>query len=267
MVNVILLTLLAATGPKTAVFELEATGRVDPELAKSASLVLPTEVRKHAKGAVISGDEIRSMIGLERQKALLGCGEDSSCLAEISGALGVDELVSGNLGRVGKTLVLELHRVDTHKARTLSSATRTIEGDPDELLGAVRGAVSELYGSKSADEVATGVGTSVERSPLALPLTVGGGALVVGGAVGAIWALSVKGAIDQQQNPDVAPTVSVGTASTAQTIFPISIVAAIAGAAAAGYGATLLLGGEDQPAEVSFIPTHGGAIVGIGASF
>ena len=45
-----------------------ARGRRCSQLAKAAGLVLPTELRRYAQGSVISGDEIRSMIGLERQK-------------------------------------------------------------------------------------------------------------------------------------------------------------------------------------------------------
>ena len=42
---------------------------------------------------VVSGAEIRSLIGFERQKQLLGCKEDSSCIAEMGGALGASGFV------------------------------------------------------------------------------------------------------------------------------------------------------------------------------
>lgn len=44
--------------------------------------------------------DMRALLGLERQKQLLGCAE-SDCIAEIAGALGVAALLVGDLGMVG----------------------------------------------------------------------------------------------------------------------------------------------------------------------
>src|SRR3990172_8953663 len=39
---------------------------------------------------VTSPRELTALLGLERQRQLLGCEDDSSCLIEIAGAIGVD---------------------------------------------------------------------------------------------------------------------------------------------------------------------------------
>jgi hypothetical protein len=51
---------------------------------------------------VLTPSEINAMIGLERSKQLAGCAEDaSSCVAELSNALGVDGLVAGTVAKFG----------------------------------------------------------------------------------------------------------------------------------------------------------------------
>jgi hypothetical protein len=54
---------------------------------------------------VLTPAEINAMIGLERSKQLAGCTEEaSSCVAELSNALGVDGLVVGTVAKFGTTL-------------------------------------------------------------------------------------------------------------------------------------------------------------------
>jgi hypothetical protein len=169
-----LLAALVAAAPtaskKIAVFDLEATG-APAALAAAASLVVPTEVRARNPGAhVISSADLHAMLGLEREKRMLGCEESASCMAEVGGAMGVDELVAGRLGMVGRTWVLELHRTDVPRAQVVSSAVRTVRGEEDALVGALRDAVGELYpgaapapkdrgASREADRVLSGAVT------------------------------------------------------------------------------------------------------------
>jgi len=54
---------------------------------------------------VLTQGEINAMIGLERSKQLAGCTEEAtSCVAELSNALGVDGLVVGTVAKFGNTL-------------------------------------------------------------------------------------------------------------------------------------------------------------------
>src|SRR5438309_267107 len=52
---------------------------------------------------VTSRSEMQALLGLERQKELMGCSDEStaSCLAELAGALGADGVLTGTLGKVG----------------------------------------------------------------------------------------------------------------------------------------------------------------------
>src|SRR5438132_10875798 len=51
---------------------------------------------------VMTPKDIAAVLGIERQKQLLGCSDEaSSCSAEIAGALGVDGIIRGDVARVG----------------------------------------------------------------------------------------------------------------------------------------------------------------------
>lgn len=53
--------------------------------------------------------DIASILGAERQKALLGCADDtSSCMIELAGALGVEALVTGQVAKVGQSYQLNV---------------------------------------------------------------------------------------------------------------------------------------------------------------
>src|SRR5688572_24149396 len=43
--------------------------------------------------------EVSAVLGMERQRNLLGCSEQGSCMAELAGALGVDGIITGSLAR------------------------------------------------------------------------------------------------------------------------------------------------------------------------
>jgi len=65
--------------------------------------------------SVVSSSDINAMLSLEKQKELIGCTE-VSCLAEIGGALGVEMMVNGSVGKLGDVFSLTLALVDTRKA-------------------------------------------------------------------------------------------------------------------------------------------------------
>jgi hypothetical protein len=93
---------------------------------------------------VMTDRDVAKMLQLEETK--LKCGSDVSCLAEIGAALGVPELVSGSLSRLGQTWVFGLQRIDPRKARVLGRAARQLQGGLDEVLAVIPGALTELYG-------------------------------------------------------------------------------------------------------------------------
>jgi hypothetical protein len=158
---------LGAGEPATriATLQLEGSG-VPPEMAESATILVPTEVRRLRPDArVISSEDVRSLLTHQRNQMVLGCGSDPACMREVGGALGADEIVGGRLGKLGGTFVLEMRRVDARQAKSIRSVTRTVRS-ADALVGAVRSATAELYGSAPpAPEAQVAAVTSGDGQP------------------------------------------------------------------------------------------------------
>lgn len=103
----------------------------------------------HAQGVeVLTSTEIAALLGLERQKQLLGCTDDqSSCLTEMANALGTDGLLRGSLGKFGKGYQLDL-KVLSSNGQTLASLSQRVESDEALLTAlddAARGIAAQLF--------------------------------------------------------------------------------------------------------------------------
>lgn len=99
---------------------------------------------------ITSASDIEQVLGLERQRQLLGCETgSSSCLAELAGALGVELLLTGNLVKSESGYVATLRVVRTADGRAIASPTARLDTEralldwldeqADALQGALRG--------------------------------------------------------------------------------------------------------------------------------
>ncbi len=151
MWSLIALTLSAAhpAQPKIAVMDVVLKAGAPAGAGQILSEAIVAEVRKREpKAQVVSAEEIRSMVQVEGEKQQLGCHNDKelACLAEIGGALGVERVVIGSLGRLGSTYVYSLKLVDVSRAQVLRSASLNLAThEDDELLSATSKLVDELF--------------------------------------------------------------------------------------------------------------------------
>jgi TolB-like protein len=128
---------------KIAVMKVDA-----PDLSRSevASLRNLLEVGvTQAVGSrlqVMTRDSAAAMIG--GGDKLVACMEGASCDAEIGGALGVDYLLSGQVGQIGSRYHLSLQLFDARKARVLGRVARFSERDEDALARALQSGLGEL---------------------------------------------------------------------------------------------------------------------------
>jgi TolB-like protein len=119
---VVLSAVLAADRPKLAVLDVQPVG-VEPDQAVALGEAITQELSRRGFFEVISSSDIRTLLGVERQKELLGCG-DSSCTAELSGALGARFIMQSSLTRLGDSLQLSLQMLDSNKAQTVARSVR-----------------------------------------------------------------------------------------------------------------------------------------------
>jgi hypothetical protein len=131
---------------RIAVVDPRATGEVPPRALAALAQSLAPELRKLDGVSAIGLQDIRDMLGLERQRQMLGCAADEACLAEIGGALGVDEMVALDLTLLGKSYTLSARRIDMRRAKVVQSQSQRFDRrDGEELLAVVGPIVAALY--------------------------------------------------------------------------------------------------------------------------
>jgi TolB-like protein len=180
---------LAAERQKVLVLDISVSS---PDLKATANNLveqLLTELSRNGRFEVIGSSDVAMLLGLERQKQLLGCGEESaSCLAELGGALGAPWMISGALTRAGMIYRLDLKLMDTRQVKALSRVGRTVESQ-EELL--------RLAGSL-AEELVAPIPSPPSDAPAigrVLPwVTVGLGAVTAGVGIGLMASASAQGA-------------------------------------------------------------------------
>ena len=106
MTSALLLTLLTAAPFKLAAPVVSYVG-VDEKTGAVYLDYFSQQLGSHPGLSVVTSGELSSLMGLERQKELLGCAT-SECSAELAGALGVDALVTGSIARAAGGYVINL---------------------------------------------------------------------------------------------------------------------------------------------------------------
>src|SRR4051812_26076974 len=85
---------------------------------------------------VTTAKEIEELVGLERRRQLAGCDESSNCLSELANALGVDAIISGEIGKLGgkyQILLKVNSALDGRQLSSYSARTSSEEGVLDEI--------------------------------------------------------------------------------------------------------------------------------------
>jgi hypothetical protein len=250
-----------AQKPKLAVLDLTAGAGVDATLTTPIVEAITGEVQRRGFFDVMSQRDISNLLGVERQKQLMGCSEQSgSCLTELSGALGARFILTGTLARLGDAYQLTLNALDTQKAQPLGRSTK-LSKDLATLQLMIPYAVAE----------ATATPPPAPPSRI-LPFTllgVGATAAVMGLLLGTV-ALNQQG---QLQGELDAGQTQVGVLksrdyyelqlATVERNKYIALSCLVGGVALAVTG-LLLMPKDIGGAQVALVPTaNGGALVGV----
>jgi TolB-like protein len=274
---------------RVAVMEIRSLG-TEVHKAELLSEVALTEASNMEKFEIIGRSDIASMIGFDQQKKVLGCTDDSNCLAEIGGALGVDYVMVGSLGRLGALYRVDLKIVDTKKARVLGRFGESVEGNEEKLVATVQrgvrnlltpllgdlpvpGAVAVATAAKPASASAQAPATAAKQAPAAATATapaskdgwsrstwgwtLGGSGVAVAG-LGVVFGLQAKSAYDAEQAASAAGDQATyeKKKDEAKQKSLMADVCFVAGGVAAGIGIYLLL--TPTPPAVAVVPTDGG---------
>ena len=136
---------------RVAVYDLQLVN-VAAGLGSATTEALLQEVRKLEGISAIGMDEIREMLDFEAQRQALGleCEADDACFAEIAGALGVDEIITGKLTEQADGRMMFIKRINQRRAEVVASHTERLTiGSGEEFLLAIGPTAGKLYPTRS----------------------------------------------------------------------------------------------------------------------
>jgi hypothetical protein len=265
----VVLALLAAQAPepprlRVLVMDLTTTG-VEEETVRTTNGLIAVELGSVPGIDVVTGSDMKKLVELQAEKQTMGCDE-ATCLSEIAGALDAKLVVFGDIGRLGKLLVVNLSLYDAEKAQAVGRASAqaaTIEQLPDTLGPAVIDLVKPALvarGMAVPDRTSAAVHRSgtVDEGPGVAPFALlgAGGLLAVAGIAGlgvaaapfvVLPALSARAVAADV--PAVQRAAAIDEARAWRTAGSVALFAGggafVVGAAALAGGALLLFGGGE----------------------
>ena len=219
--------------------------------------------------------DMEQVLGLERQRQLMGCESSSSCLAELSGALGVDAVLGGSLAKTAAGYLVTLRAVRTTDGSEVATASGRFR---DEVS---LGDWLEAQGPAMAKRLLTAFGRAQDVTPVVtkpieappgpstpvvrwVPAGVGAIALAAGGV---LW-FQAKSAADQLGGDLSGLTTAEVHALANQGRFNQTAGPALVAVGVAGIAASILwmqLGAS--PATAAIAPVEGGGVVVVGGRF
>ncbi len=258
-------TVQAGSGPvKIAVPDFTLYG-IDRTLGEAYAEHFVTLMGRNANLKLSTSRDIAIVLGVERQKQLLGCEEgQSSCLAELAGALGVDAVMSVSLVKAesGCTATVRVRNASDGSEVAAATSRLPSEAAMQEWLEAqapeLADRVLSAFGRSAVS--ASGAGAVLRWVPGVVGvLAVGAGVVTLVVAEGQATALRTRSFASREE---IGSTASLGR--TLDTVGPVLLGAG--GAAIVGSLLWVLLAPRSA-AHVALFPTSTGAGFAVGGTF
>jgi hypothetical protein len=271
--HAMLLALTLAAAPiakvKLALPDIQAVG-IDPKLATFFGEHLATQLKLEGM-QVVTSREISSLLGLERQAALLGCSDQaSSCMAELASALGADAVILADLARLGEKTQVNLKVISARDGRTLGVFVDRVKGDEEVADAMARGA-QQLAKDVLALLRPEGVGGEVQSARPGLTQlwwapTAGGAALALTGAVLFGLGKSDYSRLTGASILDLDEAAALRDGGSTKQNAGMALLISGAAIAAAGV-AMLLFGSSGDGPQLAVVPSGHGGTVWVGGTF
>lgn len=275
MFPIVLCLLAQAPAPSDEVIKVAVPNlklaNMDDKLADFYSSHLAQQLSYHGVRTITSS-EIAALLGLERQRQLLGC-PDEGCKADVLKSLGVDGIVVGTVTKLDRSYQLDVRVISATDGQALAGASSNSQ-DNDALVGTftvVADQLSRQLAQRMNRKLGIAPGTEVVLRASRVkrfswvPLAVGGAAAIVGG----VFLGLARGTYSELTRPrpdpadhlkGTAPNDLAAMGQSQQTIGFIMIAAG--GACVVTAALMFLLGGNDTvQAGVAIVP--GGGSLGL----
>ena len=192
----------APVKPGVAVTEVRAIHGIEPSLAQVLNEVLLARLKESGVfSSVIGGSDIAAMVDMEQQKAALGC-DDTNCLAELGGALGVPYLIDSSLSKVGGQFVLTLKILAVEDAKVAARKVAMVK-DEAQLIASLEKIIPEALSGLVQDKAPAAQAPAVATKKRqirgnAIALSVVG----VGSLAGGFWLLDQVRTLHEEQKDE-----------------------------------------------------------------
>ena len=209
-------------------------------------------MRRDGRVEVTTASDLSHLLGLERQKQLLGCDtEAASCLAELANALGTDGVLVGSITRSGNSYLAVLKVIRQKNGNVWWSSSARVTGEPallDWLDEQANASVNAMF----------------PKAPVPVgPFVLGGAGLVALGVGATFVALSNTVSLDAVRNaPTEAALATALDAGRSQNTAGF-ICLGVGGAAVATSVIWLVARGAPSTT-VALVPLPGGMVASIG---
>jgi TolB-like protein len=249
----------AAERPRVVVLDVTSFDATTARRASELAELALTELSRSGRLEVIGTSDVTTMLGLERQKTLLGCTQERSCMAEIGAALGAPYLVAGSVGSSGSLLRVDLKLIEVSSSKVIAREGQVIENERDwyTLTAAMFARLEAAVPGLDAAIVKPTAGRA------AWPFVVAGAGALVGLGGGALMVVGAAQATDALEQGRAGAVIASDVSTrydAASTLHTVGVGLLIGGAAVAATGVVLaFVTGEPKPAPVSLAPVAGGA--------
>lgn len=253
--------LLGAT-PRVVAPEWNAVN-VKKELVTFYGDVLADALRKQGL-QVMTAQEIATLLGMERQRELLGCNsEASSCMTELANALGCDATLMVNLARFDDGGFRGIAKVISSKTGEPLSSAQLDSTSERRLLDSLEAAAKVLAApfKVAAPQVVDAAGAQNATRFWWVPGAVG----LASGAAGAAMLVAANGEYQRLLEPQRFASAQ-DTANTGKALQTGGWVAAGVGAGLVVTGVVMLVLPKHDVVPTAVV-TPGGGAVGLGGRF
>ena len=197
----------AATGATAVTVRRDAIGvapfradGVDPVAVRALTDILAAELEKFAGVNVVTHTELAAVLDQAAEAELMGCVE-TQCLHNVAAMLPTRRLLSGSVGRIGSTLIVNAALIDLATLTVITRISAPVGNDLDSARAGLKTiALAVVTGDPSAlpdDAALTGeVSAELLQRVIIAERTRGPGVRVLGGTV-----LSMTFAIGEPSDP------------------------------------------------------------------
>ena len=212
-------------------------------VATIAGLII-VELSADKRLDVISAAEVRRLAELEGERQTIGCN-DTSCLAELAGAMGARYVVFGDVGTLGSLVVMNLNLFDGATTQAISRVTVQADGIgglPAALPARIKVLAQPLIARIELKGGTTTTTTTTTVGDATAPVVADGGNAAPWIVLSSGAALVVVGGLVD----GFSPTSSNGELDPVDFVGPVGYVGGVV-VAAVGLGMLVFGGSNDAP--------------------